>query len=39
MKVLPSGMAKEKVTLTLDAGNLVWAWIVDRVRRLFGAAR
>ena len=22
----------------LDAGNLVWAWIVDRVRRLFGAS-
>jgi carbon-monoxide dehydrogenase small subunit len=22
----------------LDAGNLVWAWIADRVRRLFGAS-
>jgi carbon-monoxide dehydrogenase small subunit len=22
---------------SLDAGSLVWAWIVDRVRRLFGA--
>ena len=31
-----AGAASSKPA-SLDAGSLVWAWIVDRVRRLFGA--
>jgi carbon-monoxide dehydrogenase small subunit len=32
-----SAGAAASTPASLDAGSLVWAWIVDRVRRLFGA--
>jgi carbon-monoxide dehydrogenase small subunit len=32
------GTAAAPQPASLDAGSLVWAWLVDRVRRLFGGS-